>query len=171
MTILDIITFPDKRLSQKSEDVEKIDEEIKKLIEDMADTMYDAPGVGLAAVQVGVLKNIVLIDETAGKEGNRDFMVLINPVIKEEDGSYLSEEEGCLSVPEYTADVKRYAKVKVEALDIDGNQITVENDEYLAIILQHEIDHLNGTLFIDRISKLKRELYKRKAIKKTKSEK
>lgn len=167
MTILDIVTYPDKILKKKSENVEEIDDEIKKLIEDMAETMYDAPGCGIAAVQVGVLKNIVLIDETAGKDGEKNYKVFINPVIKEQSGSYLSEDEGCLSVPEYTADVKRNSYVKVEAIDIDGNPFTVETDEYLAIILQHEIDHLNGTLFIDRISKLKRELYKRKAMKKS----
>ena len=172
MTILDIVTYPDKLLKKKSEDVEKVDDEIKKLIEDMAETMYDAPGCGIAAVQVGVLKNILIIDQTVGKEEveteEKEYKVFINPVIKEQTGSYLSEDEGCLSVPEFTANVKRFSYVKVEALDIDGNPFTVETDEYLAIILQHEIDHLDGTLFIDRISKLKRELYKRKAMKKSK---
>ncbi len=164
MTLLNIVTFPDKSLFVSSEKVEEIDETILKLIEDMAETMYEAPGVGLAAVQVGVHKNIIVYDETADKE-NKEYKVLINPVITESSGTYLSEAEGCLSVPEYTSNVKRYQSVVVEALNEKGEEIKIEAEDYFGVILQHEIDHLSGTLFIDKISKLKREMYKRKALK------
>lgn len=161
MAILDIVTYPAKSLSQPTKKVEKVDEEIRKIIEDMADTMYDAPGVGLAAIQVGIDKSIIVYDETVDKV-KRDYNVLVNPEIVSMEGEFLSEGEGCLSVPEFTADVKRAKSVVVEGLDKSGNEVKIEADGYLAVILQHEIDHLNGILFIDRISKLKRELYKRK---------
>ncbi len=164
MALLNIVTFPDKSLSVQSESVDEIDETILKLIEDMAETMYEAPGVGLAAVQVGIHKNIIVYDETAGKD-TREYKVLINPVITETSGNYLSEGEGCLSVPEYTSNIKRFQSVVVEALNEKGEEIKIEAEDYLAVILQHEIDHLSGTLFIDKISKLKREMYKRKAMK------
>jgi peptide deformylase len=164
MTILDIVTFPDKFLRQPTKPVENIDGKIQTIIEDMADTMYLAPGVGLAAIQVGIDQSLLIFD-THSDEGKRDPQVLINPIILESEGEILSENEGCLSVPDFRADVKRAVTVVVEGVDRHGNPLRIEADGFLAIVLQHEIDHLNGTLFIDHISALKRELYKRHVMK------
>lgn len=161
MTILDIFTYPDNVLREKTKPVTEIDAEIRKIIADMVETMYQAPGVGLAATQVGCGKSIIVFDPTADKE-NRPYQVLINPEILSKEGEILSENEGCLSVPDFRADVKRAASVVVEGLNAEGQPVHIEAENLLSIILQHEIDHLNGVLFIDRISSLKRELYKRK---------
>ena len=131
----------------------------------MAETMYEAPGVGLAAIQVGSDKSILVYDELPG-EITRQFGVIINPKIIETDGNIISENEGCLSVPEFRSDVKRAERVLVEGLDRQGSPIRLEAEGFLAIVMQHEIDHLNGTLFIDRISALKRQLYTRRMKKK-----
>ncbi len=162
MAILDIVTFPDKRLSEPSEKVTEIDDTIKTLIADMAETMFDAPGAGLAAVQVGVNKQILVVNTTEDDEGEKSYFALINPEIVEADGEFTSEEEGCLSVPEFRATVKRFNRVKVTAQDIDGNPMELNEEGFPAVVLQHEIDHLKGVLFINRISALKREMYKRK---------
>lgn len=162
MAILDIVTFPDKRLSEPSEKVTEIDDTLKTLIADMAETMFDAPGAGLAAVQVGVNKQILVVNTTEDDEGEKSYFALINPEIVEADGDFTSEEEGCLSVPEFRATVKRFNRVKVTALDIDGNPMELNEEGFPAVVLQHEIDHLKGVLFINRISALKREMYKRK---------
>jgi peptide deformylase len=162
MAILDIVTFPDKRLSEPSEKVTEIDDTIKTLIADMAETMFDAPGAGLAAVQVGVNKQIIVVNTTEGEEEENTYMALINPEIVEADGEYISEDEGCLSVPEFRATVKRFSRVKVTAQDADGNPMELNEEGFPAVVLQHEIDHLKGVLFINRISALKREMYKRK---------
>lgn len=167
MAMLDIITYPDPRLSTPSERVTEIDDSIKKLVEDMAETMFDAPGVGLAAVQVGVCKQVIVVNTTREDE-DPSWEALINPEILSGEGEYISEDEGCLSVPGFRATVKRYSKVRLKALDIEGNPIDREVDGFEAVILQHEIDHLNGTLFIDRISALKRQMYKRKVNKRLK---
>jgi peptide deformylase len=161
MTLLDIITYPDKRLRHKAAPVKAVDDEVRQVVADMAETMYNAPGMGLAAVQVGINKRIIIYD-ISGPEDNPKLEVLINPVIVETEGSQLSESEGCLSVPDYRSDVKRYERVKVEALDKDGQAVEIDTDGLHAIVLQHEIDHLDGVLFIDKISALKREMYKRK---------
>jgi peptide deformylase len=161
MMKLDILTFPDKFLRQPTKPVADIDENIQNLINDMAETMYEAPGVGLAAIQVGSDKSVLVYDELPG-EIKRQYGVVINPKVIETDGQIISENEGCLSVPEFRSDVKRAERILVEGLDREGKPIHLEADGFLAIVLQHEIDHLNGTLFIDRISALKRELYKRK---------
>jgi len=161
MAILKILTYPDKFLKNKTVPVETIDEETQTLIEDMADTMYEAPGVGLAATQVGSNKSIIVYDPTADQE-QRPYQVLINPEIVSTEGEVLSENEGCLSVPEFRADVKRAAFALVKGQDREGNPVQIEAEGLLSVILQHEIDHLNGILFIDRISALKREMYKRK---------
>jgi len=161
MTRLDILTYPEKRLRNKAAPVEVVDDEIKTIIADMAETMYSAPGMGLAAIQVGINKRIIIYD-ISGTEDEPKLEVLVNPVIVESDGSQLSESEGCLSVPDYRADVKRFEWVKVEALDRNGEPVEIETDGIHAIVLQHEIDHLDGVLFIDRISALKREMYKRR---------
>ena len=133
----------------------------------MAKTMYEAPGVGLASIQVGVNKSILVYD-IAPRNEVRDLHVLINPKIISSEGKILSEDEGCLSVPDYRADVKRAESILLEGLDRDGNPLRFDAEGLLAIVLQHEIDHLNGTLFIDRISKLKRELYKKRVLKQLK---
>ena len=148
--------------------MEEINDEIRKLVEDMADTMYQAPGVGLAAIQVGANKSIIVYDPEADKE-NRPYQVLINPEIISLEGEVLSENEGCLSVPDFRADVKRAESAVVTGIDMDGNPVKIEAEGLLSIIFQHEIDHLNGILFIDRISSLKRGMYKRKVKKQLKA--
>lgn len=166
MAILDILTYPEKSLLIPSVPVENIDDEIKKLVKNMGETMFDAPGVGLAAPQVGVNKRIIVYDTHADDpdfEGKKtEFTALINPEIVEASGSITSEGEGCLSVVDFTADVKRYENVTVTALDIEGNPVKMEASGIIAVIMQHEIDHLDGVLFIDRISVLKRTMYKKK---------
>jgi peptide deformylase len=168
MALLDIVTYPAKSLSVPAKKVETIDDSIRELIEDMAETMYDAPGVGLAAPQVGSEWSIIVYDdrqeeeEEEGVEPERRYRALINPEIVSMEGQVVSEEEGCLSVPDYRADVKRAETVVVTALDINGDEVKIETGGFLSIVLQHEIDHLKGVLFIDRISSLKREMYKRR---------
>ena len=169
MTLLDILTYPDKRLRNKAMPVADVDEEVQNIIADMAETMYSAPGMGLAAIQVGIDKRIIIYD-ISGPEDKPKLEVLINPEIVESEGAQLSESEGCLSVPDYRSDVKRYERVKVEALDRNGQPVHIETDGLHAIVLQHEIDHLDGILFIDKISALKREIYKRKVKKKLKDQ-
>ena len=161
MMKLDILTFPNKFLRQPTKPVTDLDDTIQNLINDMAETMYEAPGVGLAAIQVGSDKSVLVYDELPG-EIKRQYGVVINPQIIETDGQIISENEGCLSVPDFRSDVKRAERILVEGVDREGKPIRLEAEGFLAIVLQHEIDHLNGTLFIDRISALKRELYKRK---------
>jgi peptide deformylase len=161
MTKLEVLTYPNKFLQQPTKPVENIDEVIQKLVADMAETMYEAPGVGLAAIQVGSDKQVLVYDEKPA-ENERRYGVIINPRIIETEGIIISENEGCLSVPDFRSDVKRAARIVVEGVDRDGKSLRFEADGFLAIVLQHEIDHLNGTLFIDRISALKRELYKRR---------
>jgi len=162
-----IYTYPDDVLRKKTKSVQNIDGATQKIINGMSETMYAAPGVGLAAIQVGI-EDSILIYDVAPREEQRDLHVLINPKIIESDGEILSENEGCLSVPDYRADVKRAKRVLVEGVDRDGNPLRLEAEDFLAIVLQHEIDHLNGTLFFDRISKLKRELYKNRVRKQMK---
>lgn len=161
MTTLEILTYPDTFLKKPVKPVENIDGAFQDLIEDMAQTMYAAPGIGLAAIQVGIDKSLIVYD-IAPKEEGRRLEVLINPKIIAAEGTTLSENEGCLSVPDFRADVKRHAQVQVEGVDRNGNPLRFEAEGLLAVMLQHEIDHLNGILFIDRISKLKRELYIRR---------
>lgn len=166
MTLLDITTYPNPILNKPSEKVDDFGDKTQELIEDMADTMFDAPGAGLAAVQVGVSKQIIVVNTSkTDEEGNtleKSWFPLINPEIIEKKGSFLSENEGCLSVPGLRANVKRASYVKVEALDREGKPVTLEEEGFPAIVLQHEIDHLNGILFLDHLSALKRNLYKKK---------
>jgi peptide deformylase len=150
----EIIILPDKRLRLVSEPVKKITADIRKLVDDMFETMYDAPGIGLAAIQVAVPRRIVTMD-LAKKEEPRAPQVFINPEIlwrSEEQAIY---EEGCLSIPEYYSDVERPAQVKFKYLDLEGQAREVDAGGLLATCIQHEIDHLNGVLFIDHLSKLK----------------
>lgn len=171
MAILKILTYPEKSLLQPSDNVDTIDEDIKKLTIDMGETMFNAPGVGLAAPQVGVNKRIIIYDSNAANPNDDDdpkqeFTALINPEIIAASGSIISEKEACLSVLDYNADVKRHEKVMVKALDIEGESLEFEAEGILSVIMQHEIDHLDGILFIDRISVLKRAIYKKKMAKK-----
>ena len=156
--MMEILTYPNQFLLQPTRPVENIDGRVQKLIEDMAATMYSAPGVGLAAIQVGCDKSLLVYDISPPEEG-RALQVLINPRIISSSGEVLSENEGCLSVPDYRADVKRATQIVVEGLDREGNVITIEAEGFPAIVLQHEIDHL---------STLKRQLYKRRVLKQLK---
>lgn len=168
MEKLDIVTYPDKFLTKTVKPVENINGDLQKLIDNMCYTMHHAEGVGLAATQVGYDGSLIIYDSTPGQKNPDSAVVLINPRIIECEGSFLSENEGCLSVPDFRADVKRYASVVVEGVDREGKPVRIERDDFLAIILQHEIDHLNGTLFIDHISLLKRQMYKKKVQKQIK---
>ena len=161
MSKLKILTYPEDFLSEPTRPVKNIDEKIRDLMDDMAETMYDAPGVGLAAIQVGCDKSILVYD-VAPPDENRSLQVLMNPKIISSEGEILFENEGCLSVPDYRADVKRATSILVEGVDKEGNPLRIEAEGFLAIVLQHEIDHLNGRLFIDHISALKRNLYKKR---------
>ena len=165
MPMLNILTYPDNFLRQPAKPIEDIDGTTQKMIEDMSYTMYESKGVGLAAIQVGFDKSLLVYD-VSQREGGKSLQVLINPRIIESHGRIISEEEGCLSVPDLRADVKRAESVLVEGLDREGKPLRIDAEGHLAIILQHEIDHLNGILFIDHISALKRELYKRRIKKK-----
>jgi peptide deformylase len=156
MAVRDIIQLPDPKLRLKSAPVTEIDEETRRLIADMFETMYDAPGVGLAAIQVGVPKRLVTVD-VAPKEGEREPRVFINPEITWASAETNVHEEGCLSIPDYYEEVERPERVRVRFLDETGEPREIEADGMLATCLQHEIDHLEGVLFIDHISRLKRE--------------
>ena len=161
MTVRPILTAPDPRLQAVSADVEKVDAEIRKLAEEMADSMYAADGIGLAAVQIGVPKRVIVIDLDQ-KEGKKNPRAFINPKILWASDETAVFEEGCLSVPEIWDDVERPARIKAEYLDRDGNTQVLEADGMLATCLQHEMDHLEGVLFIDHLSKLKRSMALRK---------
>ena len=156
MAVRDILILPDKRLRLVSKPVAKVDAATRKLVEDMFETMYDAPGIGLAAIQIGEPRRIVTMD-LAKKDEPKEPQVFINPELISQSGDDNLHEEGCLSIPEYYADVKRPAQVRVRYLDLDGKQHEIEADGLLATCIQHEIDHLDGVLFIDHISKLKRD--------------
>lgn len=156
MTIRPLVILPDPRLKLVSEPVGAITDEIRTLVADMLETMYDAPGVGLAAIQIGVAKRVVTID-TSKEEGVREPRVFIDPEIvwaSEEKRVY---DEGCLSIPEYYSEVERPDRVRVKFRDLDGKEQEIPADGLLATCIQHEIDHLNGVLFIDHLSKLKRD--------------
>jgi peptide deformylase len=160
MALLEIRKYPDPVLSQVALPVKNITDATIKLISDMLDTMYAAPGVGLAAPQVGVSQRIIVLD-VDHENPHKQVYKLINPVVTRADGEVVWEE-GCLSVVDFTAEVKRAAQVEVVALDENQNELKIEAEGLLAVALQHEIDHLDGKLFIDRISRLKRDLYSRK---------
>ena len=160
MAILEILKYPDPRLSQVARPVENMSDPIVQLINDMLETMYAAPGVGLAANQVGALHRIIVLD-VDHENPQKSVYKLINPTIVRSEGEILWEE-GCLSVVDFTAEVRRAALVELVALDENEKEIKIEAEGLLAVALQHEIDHLDGKLFIDRISRLKRDLYTRK---------
>jgi peptide deformylase len=151
MALLPILRYPDPRLHLKAKPVEKVDDEIRRLVADMAETMYEAPGIGLAAIQVNVHRRVVVIDVSEDKSA---LMVFINPVIVERRGEQTCEE-GCLSVPGVYEKVTRAEEVIVEALDRDGKPFRLEADGLLAVCIQHEIDHLDGKVFVEYLSNLK----------------
>lgn len=157
MTIRPILIAPDPRLKAVSEPVENVDSEIRKLAEDMADSMYAADGIGLAAIQIGVAKRVIVMDLDQ-KDGKKNWRVFINPKITWASEEMATFEEGCLSVPEIWDDVERPARIKAEYLDLDGKKVEIEADGMLATCLQHEMDHLQGVLFIDHFSRLKRSM-------------
>ena len=156
MAIREIIKIPDKRLRQSSEPVKKIDASIRKLVDDMFETMYKAPGIGLAAIQIGVAKRVVTMD-LSKKEDDQAPLVFINPELIWKSDNTATREEGCLSIPDYYEEVERPAEVKVKYQDIEGKTHEIEANGLMATCLQHEIDHTNGVLFIDYLSKLKRD--------------
>ncbi|MCK5392519.1 MAG: peptide deformylase [Deltaproteobacteria bacterium] len=175
MPLLNILTFPDSMLREKCDPVEEIDNDLIQLLDDMADTMYEAPGVGLAAPQVGYTKRVIVVDikprecaqESTEEEeillppDRSELIELINPEIVFSDGE-VTGEEGCLSIPGFVSDVKRKFEVTVEGYNRDGELLEIKCEDLLARVFQHEIDHLDGILFIDRLGRLKRELLKKK---------
>ena len=156
MAIRPILILPDARLRQISAPVAGVDKETRALLEDMLETMYDAPGIGLAAIQIGVAKRVIVVD-TSKKDEEKKPLGLINPQIVWSGGEPSVYEEGCLSIPDYYEEVERPGQVRVRYLDGEGKTQEIEADGLLSTCLQHEIDHLNGVLFIDHISKLKRD--------------
>ena len=162
--ILEILKYPDKRLRTIASPVQEVNSEIKKQVKDMFETMYAAPGIGLAATQVNFHQCLIVID--VSDEGNEP-LCLINPKIMEKNGE-IEYEEGCLSVPNYYESIKRANEIKVSAQNELGQTFEIEADEMLSICIQHEMDHLNGILFVDHLSKLKQKRLKKKAVKQSK---
>ena len=169
MALREIIKLPDKRLRLRSEPIKRIDATIRKLVDDLFETMYEAPGIGLAAIQIGVPKRVVTMD-LSKKEDDHKPQTFINPEVIWKSAETSKYEEGCLSIPEFYEEVERPAQVKVKYLDIDGNAQEIEASGLLATCLQHEIDHINGVLFIDYISTLKRDRIVKKFAKAAKKE-
>jgi len=161
MTILNILKYPDQRLYKVAREVKVVNNEIKTLISDMAETMYEAPGIGLAATQVDFHQRIIIIDIS---EDKNNLLVLINPILLESKGEEFNQE-GCLSVPEVFEKVKRAEWIKISAIDIYGKKFELEADGLLAVCIQHEMDHLEGKVFVDYLSNLKKNRIKKKLIK------
>ena len=159
---LAILTYPSSFLKKPTEPVQNVDGDLQETIERMGAIMYEAPGVGLAAIQVGIDRSFLVYDVVHSSGEGRQLEVLVNPRILEMEGSVISEQEGCLSVPDFRSDVKRAERILVEGFDRHGEPLRFEADGFKSVVLQHEIDHLNGRLFIDRISSLKRQIYKRR---------
>ena len=168
MAILEILKYPHPILRKRSKEVNRIDEEVKILIRDMRETMVQAGGIGLAACQIGVSRRVVVLD-VSPMDPQHSFFALINPEIISEEGE-IDHEEGCLSVPDCLEKVKRKEKVCVRGLSPEGMEIEIKGDGILAIALQHEIDHINGILILDRVSRLKREIYRNKLKKEKRKE-
>ena len=167
MSIRKIVIEPDPILRKKSESLEKVDDEIRKLLDDMLETMYAAPGIGLAAVQVGILKRIIVIDISKDEE-KKSPIFLINPEIISRSKKTSVYEEGCLSLPGHFAEIERPAECQVKFIDYDGKKKELAAEGLLATCIQHEVDHLNGVLFIDYLSKLKKDMIVKKLIKQKK---
>lgn len=168
MAILDILEFPDPRLRNQAKSVKDVDQRVQKIIKDMFETMYEAPGIGLAATQVNIHEQIIVIDVSEEKD---QPLVFINPVVSVLDGEPELMQEGCLSIPGYYEDVERVEHCKIEALDKNGKAFEIEARGLLAVCIQHEMDHLQGKLFVDYISPVKRNRIKNKLEKKHRQEK
>lgn len=165
MTVLKVLTYPDPFLKTVVKPVVEFDQQLQKDADDMSETMYESNGIGLAATQVGIDKQLVVIDVTYKKDDEDEYeknpLVMVNPVIIEKTDK-LVFEEGCLSVPDYRAEVERYGQIKVKYNQLNGEEVAVEADGLFAICIQHELDHLNGILFIDRLPLLKRKMIQKK---------
>ena len=161
MAILNVLTYPDPRLRQVAEPVAAVDDGIRQLVDDMAETMYAAPGIGLAAIQVDVPRRVIVIDVS---EDRTALKVFINPVITSSEGEQ-EREEGCLSLPGVYAPVRRADSIVVQALDRDGNEFSLRAEGLLAVCIQHEIDHLDGKVFVDYLSRMKRDRIRKRLVK------
>jgi peptide deformylase len=170
MPLRPVLQFPDKRLTVRCEPIAEVTDELRELASDMCDVMYDEPGIGLAAPQVGAAVRLVVVDtEWTAEDSERSPLILVNPELSEHEGR-LVWTEGCLSVPDFEADVERAESVLLRATDLDGKQVELRTEGLQAVCLQHEVDHLDGILFIDRISRLKRSRYVAKRKKQLKLE-
>ncbi len=170
MALREVLLFPDKRLRRVSKPIAEITDAIRTLASDMLEVMYDEPGIGLAAPQVGEAVRLVVVDtEWREENAERSPLVLVNPQIVAAEGE-IQWNEGCLSVPDFEAEVERFARLRLHALDLDGRKLEIDAEGLQAVCFQHEIDHLDGVLFIDRISRLKRNLYVRKRRKQLRQE-
>ena len=159
MALREVLRFPDKRLREISKPITEITDEIRTLAQEMCDVMYEEPGIGLAAPQVGEAIRLIVVDtEWTHEDTERNPLILVNPEIAEREGT-ITWTEGCLSVPDFEAEVERCRSVRLIAQDLEGEAVTIDASELQAVCFQHEIDHLDGILFIDRISRLKRNLY------------
>ena len=168
MAVLEILTYPHPTLKKRSETVSRIDEDLRKLIHDMRETMCASGGIGLAACQVGVSRRVIVLD-VSPMDPQHSFFALVNPEVVSGEGE-IDHEEGCLSVPEYLEKIRRKEKVCVKGLSPEGKEMEIRGDGILAIALQHEIDHTNGILILDRVSRLKREIYRNKLKKEKRKE-
>jgi peptide deformylase len=170
MALRPVLQFPDKRLRRRAQPIETITDELRQLAQDMCEVMYDEPGVGLAATQVGEEVRLIVVDtEWKDEDGIKNPLILVNPELSEHDGQVVWKE-GCLSVPDFEAEVKRAQRVLMRALDLDGKEVEIRAEGLQAVCFQHEVDHLDGVLFIDHISRLKRSRYVQKRKKQQKRE-
>ena len=165
MAKLEIITLPDPLLKQVSAPVEQVDDDLRKLLDDMLETMYDAPGIGLAGIQVAVPRRVLVIDIVKDEEQPPDAIIMVNPEILHLGDDIRSHEEGCLSIPDVYAEIERPTPIQVKYLDRDGKPHESRFDGLLATVIQHEVDHLDGRLFIDYMSRLKRDRIVKKFVK------
>jgi len=170
MAVLPILKIPDPVLRKKAKPVERVDAELRRLVDDMLATMYEAPGIGLAAPQVGVLRRLIVMDPTKD-EAPKSPIFMVNPEILERSEEMRVHDEGCLSIPDFTAEIERPAKTRVSYIDLQGKKQEAKLEGIWSTLVQHEIDHLNGVLFIDYLSRLKREMVVRKFTKQKRTEK
>jgi peptide deformylase len=162
MSLRDVLKFPDPRLREISKPIVEIDDAVRELARDMCEVMYDEPGIGLAAPQVGVPLRLIVVDtEWNQEDAERNPLILVNPEITSREGT-ITWTEGCLSVPDFEADVERSERVRLVAQDLEGEEVVIDAEDLPAVCFQHELDHLDGVLFIDRISRLKRSFYVKK---------
>jgi peptide deformylase len=170
MAILPILTIPDPILRKKAKPIERVDAELRRLVDDMLATMYEAPGIGLAAPQLGILRRLIVMDP-AKDDAPKSPIVMVNPEILERSQEMRVHDEGCLSIPDFTAEIERPAKTRVSYVDPQGKKKEAELEGIWSTLVQHEIDHLNGVLFIDYLSRLKRDMVVRKFTKQKRTEK